>query len=96
MCVCVCVCVCACVCVCILSKDHQRKTLSCEFYPSLMGRVFAIAQEDWGSNPCRVIPKSKKMALDTSLLNTQHYKVRIKGEVEQSRERRYALCYISV
>ena len=27
------------------------------------------------------------MALDTSLLNTQHYKVRIKDKVEQSRER---------
>ena len=27
------------------------------------------------------------MVLDTSLLNTQHYKVRIKGKVEQSRER---------
>ena len=26
------------------------------------------------------------MLLDTSLLNTQHYKVRIKGEVEQSEE----------
>ena len=25
------------------------------------------------------------MVLDTSLLNTQHYKVRIKGKVEQSR-----------
>ena len=27
------------------------------------------------------------MILDTSLLNTQQYKVRIKGKVEQSRER---------
>ena len=27
------------------------------------------------------------MVLDTSLFNTQHYKVRIKGKVEQSRER---------
>ena len=27
------------------------------------------------------------MVLDISLLNTQHYKVRIKGKVEQSRER---------
>ena len=26
------------------------------------------------------------MVLDISLLNTQHYKVRIKGKVEQSRE----------
>ena len=28
----------------------------------------------------------KKMVLDASLLNTQYYKVRIKGKVEQSRE----------
>ena len=27
------------------------------------------------------------MVLDASILNTQHYKVRIKGKVEQSRER---------
>ena len=33
----------------------------------------------------------KKMVLDTTLLNTQHYKVRIKGKVEQSRERSGAL-----
>ena len=31
------------------------------------------------------------MVLDTSLLNTQQYKVRIKGKVEQSRERSSAL-----
>ena len=29
----------------------------------------------------------KKIALDTSLFNTQHYKVRIKGKVKQFRER---------
>ena len=27
-----------------------------------------------------------KMVLDAAFLNTQHYKVRIKGKVEQSRE----------
>ena len=32
------------------------------------------------------IPKTRKMVLDASLLNTQHYKVRIKGKVEKSRE----------
>ena len=31
-----------------------------------------------------VIPKTQKMVLDAALLNTQHYKVRIKGKVEQS------------
>ena len=43
-----------------------------------------------------VIPKTQKVVLDTSLLNTQHYKVRFKGKVEQSRERSSALSYISV
>ena len=33
------------------------------------------------------IPKTQKMVLDAALLNTQHYKVRIKDKVEQSRER---------
>ena len=36
------------------------------------------------------------MVLDASLLNTQHYKVRIKGKVEQSREWSSVLLYISV
>ena len=35
--------------------------------------------------------KDSKMVLDASLLNTQHYKVRIKGKVEQSRKRSSAL-----
>ena len=33
------------------------------------------------------------MVLDTSLLNTQQYKVRTEGKVEQSRERSSALLY---
>ena len=37
-----------------------------------------------------------KMVLDASLLNTQHYKVRIKGKVEQSRDRSNALPYLGV
>ena len=35
----------------------------------------------------------KKMVLDAALLNTQHYKVRIKGKAEQSREWSSALPY---
>ena len=48
-------------------------------------RVFANGLGDLGSIPGRVIPKTKKMVLD-ALLSTQHYKVRIKGKVEQSRK----------
>ena len=36
------------------------------------------------------------MVLDVALLNTQHYKVRIKGRVEKSREWSNALPYTSV
>ena len=49
-------------------------------------RVFANGLGDLSSIPGRVIPKTQKMVLDASLLNTQHYKVWIKGKVEQSRE----------
>ena len=48
--------------------------------------MFANGPGDLGSIPGRVIPKTQKMVLDASLLNTQHYKVRIKGKVGQSRE----------
>ena len=50
----------------------------------LVGRVFVNGPGDLGSIPGRVIPKTLKMVLDTSLLNTQQYKVYIKGKVEQS------------
>ena len=36
------------------------------------------------------------MVLDTSLLDTQHYKVPIKGKVEQSRERSSAPLHLGV
>ena len=36
--------------------------------------------EDWGSIQSWVMPKTQKMILDANLLNTQHYKVRIKGQ----------------
>ena len=47
-------------------------------------RVFANGPEDLGSIPVESYQRLKK--LDASLLNTQHYKVRIKGKVEQSKE----------
>ena len=49
-----------------------------------------------GSVPSCVIPMTLKMVLDTSLLNTQQYKVHIKGKVEESRERNCAHSYTSV
>ena len=56
-------------------------------------RVIDNGPGDLGSIPDRIIPKTQKMILDVSLLNTQHYKVWIKGEVEQSREKSSALPY---
>ena len=84
---CVCVCVCVHICVCVINI--------CIIY-GLVGRVFAKGLGDLVSIPGRVIPKTLKMVLDTSLLNTQQYKVCIKGKVEQSRERSNALPYTSV
>ena len=42
----------------------------------LMSRIFAK-----GSGGPGFIPKTQKMVLDATLLNTQYYKVRIKGKV---------------
>ena len=63
---------------------------------SLVGGVSTNGPKDLGSIPGRVILKTLKMVLDTSLLNTQQYNVRIKGKVEQSRERSSTLPYTSV
>ena len=62
----------------------------------LVGRVFANGPGDLGSIPVRVTPKTLKMVLDTSLLNTQQYKVRIEGKVEQTKERSNAHPYTSM
>ena len=46
----------------------------------MISRVFLIGPGDRGSITGRVIPKTQKMLLDASLINTQHYKVWIKGK----------------
>ena len=61
-----------------------------------MSRVFANGLEDQGSIPGRVIPKTQKMILYAVLLNIQHYNVRIKGRVEQSREKSSAPLQLGV
>ena len=63
---------------------------------AIVGRVFANGPGDLGSIQGRIIPKTLKMVLDTSLLNTQQYKVRIKGKVGEFKERSSALPFISV
>ena len=57
---------------------------------------WVLFANDVGSIPGRVIPKTLKMVLETPSLNTQEYKVRIGGKVEQSKERSGALLYTSV
>ena len=61
-----------------------------------MNRVFASGPGDQASIPSQVIPKTQKMVLDTALLSTQYYKVRIKSKVEQSRELSCAFLYTVV
>ena len=49
-----------------------------------------------GFNPRSIHTKVTKMVLDAALVNTQHYKVRIKGKVEQSKAKNSALPYALV
>ena len=79
-------CVCVCVCVCVRANQSIRQ----------IGRMFANGPWDWGSTLGRVIPKTQKIILDVSLLNTQHYEVGIKGKVEQSKERSNSFPYTLV
>ena len=62
----------------------------------IMVRVFANDLGDMGSIPGWVIPNTQKMVLDAFLLNTQRYKVSIKGKVEQPRGKSSALSYTLV
>ena len=51
---------------------------------SSIGQAVQVFTNDPGNQgliPGWVIPKTQKMVLDASLLNTQHYKVWIKGKV---------------
>ena len=65
--------------------DHWRSLYSVDHW--LSGRVFANGPGDRDSISGRFIPKTKKRVLDTSWFNTRQYKVRIKGKVQQCRER---------
>ena len=81
-----------------LDMEQTNTIMPCYFHwlIGLVGSVFTNGPTDLGSIPGRVIPKTLTMVLDTSLLNTQPYKVRIEGKVEQSRERSSTLPYTAV
>ena len=53
----------------VFEMKNWSKSHLCNFI-GLVGRVFANSPGDQGSIPGRVIPKTLKMILDTSLLNT--------------------------
>ena len=81
------------------NEDNSPKTLNDKKIIQFnINHLFAFANGpgDLDSIPGRVIPKTLKMVLDTTLLNTQHYKVRFKGKVEQSWEWSSALPYTLV
>ena len=73
-------------------KIQQCETLSHEFLScfilkytynppfGIIVRVFGNGLGDWGSIPGQELPKTQKMVLDAFLLNTQYYKVWIKGK----------------
>ena len=57
---------------------------------------FFFARETGVWSQVESYQRLKKMVLDSSLLNTKHYKVRIKGKLEQYREMSCTLHYTSV
>ena len=79
-----------------LSYQLNKNKLYYLYSVGLMSRVFINGPGDQGSIPGQVKPKTQKMVLDAALLSAQHYKVRIKGKVEQSCEWSSALPYTLV
>ena len=71
-------------------------TLHTDWEIDLMSRAFMNGPEDQGLIPSSVIPKTQRIVLDATLLNIQHYKVRIKGKEEKSMERSSAPLYTVV
>ena len=67
---------------------------------NLIQNIIPLLKKNTGSLAewveCSPKTLKKKMVLDTSLLITQHYKVRIKGKEEQFRERSSVLPYTLV
>ena len=73
-----------------VEKSRERSNA----FPLHLG-VVANEKGAFGS-PSTMICKTQKIVLDATLLNSQHYKVKIRGKVEQSGERSSTLPYTSV
>ena len=82
--------------LCIFHSNIDNYHLTTKELIGLVGKVFTNGPGDLGLIPGRVILKILKMVLDASLLNTQQYKVCIKGKVEQSMKRSSSLPYTLV
>ena len=72
------------------------RKVTCNRLIGLVGRVFPNGPGDLGSITGHVKPNTFKIVIDTSLLNTNQYKVRMKGKVEQSWERSSAPLHLGV
>ena len=80
-----------------MPDSFPQKSISiCYRAIGLMSRVFPNGLGNWGSIPGRLLPKTQKMVLASDFLNTQYYKVRIKGKMEESIEWSSALSYTSM
>ena len=88
--------ICKCIYVCIQVSIYIYIYIYIYRPIGLVGRVFTNGPGDRGSIPGRIIPKNQKTVLDASLMNTHHYKLGIKGKVEQSWERSNTLPNTSV
>ena len=86
----------ACVCLCIYIYARIHIGLFVYQPICLMSKIFANGPVERGPIPGRVILKTQKTVLDSSLLSTRYYKICIKGKVEQSRERSNTLTDASV
>ena len=78
----------------IVSISYGANTLEKGMTPTISPQLWvSIVRETRVQSQ---VESYQKMVLDTSLLNTQHYNVRIKGKVVQSWERSSALPYALV
>ena len=61
-----------------ISYDKSQYVTALYIYIDINFREFVNGPGDLGSIPGRVIPKTQKMVLNSSMLKTQPYKIRIK------------------
>ena len=82
--------------------NTSTKGRTCEFILLILlvyilfDRAIGLIIRVFTNSPGRIIPKAQKMIFYAALPNTQHYKVRVNGKVEKSREWSSALPYTSV